>query len=91
MPLAEHDLDAAYQYVKQDSPQAASRTVERVFAAVEMLSHYPFAGHAGRVPSTRELAIARTPFIVVYRPTDTEIQVLAVIHGARRWPTSLEE
>jgi plasmid stabilization system protein ParE len=82
MPLAEQDLDAAYEYVRQDNPQAASRLVARVFEAVEMLSRYPSAGHPGRVRTTRELAIARTPNIVVYRHTQNEIQILAVIHGA---------
>ncbi len=88
MPLAEQDLDAAYEYVRQDNRQAALRLVTHVFRAVEMLSRYPSAGHPGRVPATRELSIAPTPYIVVYRQTQNEIQILAVIHGARRWPMS---
>jgi plasmid stabilization system protein ParE len=91
MPLAEQDLDAAYAYVCQDNPPAAARLVRRIFEAVEMLGRYPSAGHPGRVPATRELSIARTPYIVVYRPTENEIQVLSVLHGARRWPTTFGE
>jgi len=91
MPLAEEDLEAAYEYVRQDKPQAASRLVGRIFEAVEMLARYPSAGHPGRVPATRELSIARTPYIVVYRYTRDEIQILTVIHGARRWPMSSGE
>ena len=88
MPLAEQDLEAAFEYVRGDNPQAAARLVERFFEAVEMLSQYPSAGHSGRVPSTRELSIARTPYIVVYRPVRDEIQILSILHGARRWPES---
>ena len=91
MPLAEQDLEAVYEYIRQDNPEAASRTVGRVFDAVEMLSRYPSAGRPGRVPSTRELALARTPFIIVYRPIGNEIQILAIMHGARRWRTSFGE
>jgi addiction module RelE/StbE family toxin len=91
MPLAELDLEAAYAYVRQDNPKAASRLVARVFRAVEMLSRYPSAGHPGRVPATRELSIAHTPYIVAYRYTQDQIQILAVIHGARRWPMSFGE
>jgi addiction module RelE/StbE family toxin len=91
MPLAEQDIEAAYEYVGQDNPQAASQLVARIFEAVEMLGRYPSAGHSGRVPATRELSIARTPYIVVYRHTRDEIHILAVIHGARRWPTSFGE
>ncbi|MGO8789374.1 MAG: type II toxin-antitoxin system RelE/ParE family toxin [Terriglobia bacterium] len=91
MPLAEQDLEAAYDYVRQDNPKAASRLVARIFRAVEMLGSYPSAGHLGRVAPTRELAVAQTPYIVVYQHTGDEIRVLAVIHGARRWPTSFGE
>jgi plasmid stabilization system protein ParE len=91
MPLAEQDLEAAYEFVRQDNTKAASRLVARVFRAVEMLSRYPSAGHLGRVPATRELCIAHTPFIVVYRHTQDQIQILSVIHGARAWPTSFGE
>jgi toxin ParE1/3/4 len=38
------------------------------------------------VPRTRELVVARTPFVVSYRIAGREIQVLAVLHGARAWP-----
>ena len=91
MPLAEQDLDAAYEYVRQDNRKAASRLVARVFKAVEMLGRYPSAGHPGRVSATCELNIARTPYIVVYRHTRDEIQILAALHGARRWPMSFGE
>jgi toxin ParE1/3/4 len=35
---------------------------------------------------TRELVIAGTPFIVVYRVFGNSLRILSVIHGARRWP-----
>jgi plasmid stabilization system protein ParE len=89
MPLAEQDLEAAYEFVRQDNPKAASRLVARVFRAVEMLSRYPSAGHLGRVPATRELSIAHT--IVAYRHTQDQIQILSVIHGARAWPAGFGE
>jgi addiction module RelE/StbE family toxin len=91
MPLPEQDLTAAYEYIGQDNPKAASRLVTRVFQAVEMLSRYPSAGHLGRVPATRELTIAHTPYIVAYRHTEDQIQILAIIHGARRWSISFGE
>jgi toxin ParE1/3/4 len=37
------------------------------------------------VPSTRELVIAGTRFIVVYRITDN-VEILRVLHTAQRWP-----
>ncbi|HTS70688.1 MAG TPA: type II toxin-antitoxin system RelE/ParE family toxin [Terriglobia bacterium] len=88
MPLAEQDLDAAYEYIRPDNPKAASRLVTRILQAAKVLSRYPSAGRLGRVTATREFAIAGTPFIVVYRATQNEVQILAVLHGARRWPAN---
>jgi plasmid stabilization system protein ParE len=43
-PLAEQDLEAAYDYVQQDNENAARRLVERILSGVGMLSRHPFAG-----------------------------------------------
>lgn len=43
-------------------------------------------GRPGRVPGTRELVIANTPFLVPYRVKGDTVIVLRVFHGARRWP-----
>jgi toxin ParE1/3/4 len=39
-------------------------------------------------PGTRELPVTRTPYVLAYRICADEIQILAVIHGAERWPTA---
>ena len=84
--LAVHDLDAAYEYIAQNSPDAALNIVERIEAAVAALTHHPRIGRAGRVSGTRELVVTGTPFIVAYRTAASGIDVLAVMHGARMWP-----
>jgi toxin ParE1/3/4 len=89
-PQAVADLAAVHDFIAQDTEAAAARTVQRIVDAVErLLAPHPAIGRAGRVPGTRELAIAGTPFIVPYRVRDTVLQVLRVYHGARRWPSSL--
>ncbi len=86
MPLAEQDLEAAYDYVRQDNEDAARKLVAQVFSSVGMLMRQPFAGREGRVKGTRELVVARTPYIVAYRIHEAELQILAVLHAAQRWP-----
>jgi toxin ParE1/3/4 len=88
MPLAEHDLEAAYDYAQQDSENAAKQLVARIFSTVGMLTRHPLAGREGRVQGTRALAVARTPYVIAYRIRQDEIQILAVLHGAQRWPTT---
>jgi toxin ParE1/3/4 len=90
MPLTEQDLEAAYDYVRQDNENAAKRLVARVLSAVGMLARHPLAGREGRVQGTRELVVAGTPYVIAYRIRQDEIQLLAVLHGARRWPTAFD-
>ena len=80
------DLDEARAYIALDRPRAAEAAAARIRQAVEGLRRFPERGRAGRVPGTRELVVPRTPFVVPYRIAGREIQVLAVLHGARAWP-----
>ena len=85
-PIATSHLRATYEYVAQDNARAARALIDRIFLVVERLRDYPRMGREGRVDGTRELVVAGTPFIVVYRHLRTRIDVLAVFHGARKWP-----
>jgi toxin ParE1/3/4 len=80
-------LRAAYDYWSHERyTHAADKMLERIFSAVELLERYPSAGRPGRVPETRELVIASTPFLVAYRARHGKIEILALLHGARKWP-----
>jgi toxin ParE1/3/4 len=83
------DLEAIGDFIARDNPGAADRIVRRVVEAVERLPDHPHLGRSGRIGGTRELVIAETPYVVPYRVVHDEIQILAVIHGARRWPDKL--
>jgi toxin ParE1/3/4 len=63
--------------------------VTRIVEAIETLCDHPHLGRPGRVAGTRELVIAETPYVVPYRVVDDGVEILAVIHGARRWPDRL--
>jgi addiction module RelE/StbE family toxin len=81
------DLAALRAYIEKDNPSAAQRIALHIIHNVEiLLPASPEMGRPGRVPGTRELVIPRTPFIVPYRLHDNTIQILRVLHGARRWP-----
>jgi len=84
--LALTDLDEAAAFISQDNPEAVIRTAKRIRDAARMLSDHPDAGRAGRVHGTRELVIADTPFILPYRVVENTVQILRVLHGARKWP-----
>ncbi len=85
---ARADLTEIYTYIATDDPNAARRMQAVVRSRVAGLARMPLMGRAGRVETTRELVIAGTPYVVVYRVAADEVQILRVLHGARSWPES---
>lgn len=86
MNKAVKDLDDVYDYISSDNPTAAGKEVEKIVECVELLKDNPGMGRAGRVPHTRELVISGTPYIAAYRVKGNDLEILRVIHGARKWP-----
>jgi len=85
-PSALADLEDAGDFIGQDNPSAAQAMAGRVQDGVEYLMEHPNLGRAGRVRGTRELVISGSPFVVIYRVRFDQIQILRVLHHARKWP-----
>ena len=83
------NLQEEADYIAQDDPQAAARIVILIEDTVAMLADHPALGRTGRVPGTRELVVAGTPYLVPYRVRGKRIEILRVFHGRRRWPSQL--
>ena len=62
--------------------------VYRIFSTIGTLEDLPLIGKPGRIAGTRELVVPATPYVVAYRIEDEVIQILAIMHGAQRWPKS---
>jgi addiction module RelE/StbE family toxin len=86
LSIALDDLEQAVEYLAQYNLSAAHNLANRIYDAVKILEENPEAGRPGRVAGTRELVVSGTSYIVPYRIRDGEIQLLRVLHGARRWP-----
>jgi toxin ParE1/3/4 len=84
------DLEAIGDFVARDNPAAARRIVVGVVASVDALRDHPNLGRPGRLIGTRELVVSGTPYVVPYRVLGDDVQILAVFHGARRWPGAFE-
>lgn len=59
--------------------------MRRLVEAAAFLAYHPEIGRLGRVSGTRELVVAGTPYIFVYRVKAT-IEILTILHTARKWP-----
>ncbi|MCJ7526340.1 MAG: type II toxin-antitoxin system RelE/ParE family toxin [Candidatus Aminicenantes bacterium] len=80
------DLEEAYEFISFDNPPAAKNEINKVLEAIERLSGNPGMGKAGRVPKTRELVVADTHYIVIYRVRGNRLEILRIFHGTRQWP-----
>jgi len=83
---AVEDLKHLRDYIAQHDPKAAARVAKAILESVENLGDYPAIGRPGRLPHTREIVVPNTPFVVVYTVAERRVEVIAVIHGARKWP-----
>jgi addiction module RelE/StbE family toxin len=81
---AVEDLEAIYAYIAADNPKAAARVVERIQKSVSRLSMMPLSGRPGVTKTTRLLSAPRVPYVVVHRVRGETVDILAVLHTARR-------
>jgi addiction module RelE/StbE family toxin len=86
---ASRRLEEIGDHIALDNPAAASRVVAAIWQKAETLGTYPLLGRVGRVQGTRELVISGTPYLVAYRVRGRQVAILAVFHGAQRWPATL--
>jgi toxin ParE1/3/4 len=79
-------MEAQIDYIALDKPLVAVRIAEAVIKNTQLLVAFPHMGRPGRVFGTRELVLARTPFLVVYRVSSIEVEVIRFLHGAQQYP-----
>ena len=84
--LAQRDLFAAWKFIVQDSPQAANQVASALFNAADLILEQPFIGRRGGVKNTRELVVANTSFVIVYRVARGAVRIGRVLHSSRKYP-----
>ncbi|MCU1337170.1 MAG: addiction module toxin, RelE/StbE family [Bryobacterales bacterium] len=77
------DLESLHAYISHDDPIAAEAAVEKILSGIEALSQHPQMGRRGRVSATRELVVP--PLVIAYPLRRGTVEIVAIIHGARRW------
>ncbi|HJP98533.1 MAG TPA: type II toxin-antitoxin system RelE/ParE family toxin [Rhodanobacteraceae bacterium] len=82
---AADELDAAQTYYFDLNPRAASLLASRIWDAACRLLEHPEMGRPGLREGTREWAVSRTPYVLVYRVQANALQILHVWHAAQDW------
>jgi plasmid stabilization system protein ParE len=81
---AEKHLDAIHTYIALDSPEYAKRMVDRITRRSQQIADFPFSGR--KVPEydlEKIREVIEGPYRLIYHIKPDQIDVLAVIHGAR--------
>ena len=86
--IALSDFEEAVEYISQFNKNAAQRIAKKIWNSVQNLKENPYMGRYGRVDDTRELIVVGTQYIIPYRIKGNKIEILRVLHGARRWPNT---
>ncbi len=61
--------------------------VSRIVQTAMMFGQFPLLGRAGQVAGTREFSVVGLPYLIVYAvASESEIDVLTVLHTRRRYP-----
>jgi len=85
----EHLL-AIYEHIAQDAPLYAQRVVDRITRRSEQIAQFPESGRIVpeyEAPDVRE--VIERPYRIIYRVKAERVEVLAVLHGAQRLPSTL--
>lgn len=82
------DREKIYRYLAGETgglaiPDQIDASIERT---TDLLNGFPQAGRPGRIARTRELLVAGTPYLLVYKVRGSGVWILRVIHQAQRWP-----
>jgi toxin ParE1/3/4 len=75
----------SYRIEQQRNLATANRVCRHIYDSIQTLRPHPHTGRPGTEEGTRELVIAASPYIVVYRIHLEVVQILRIWHGAQDW------
>jgi toxin ParE1/3/4 len=78
------DIERIHDYIAEYDAAAAKRVARRSEAVISRLAFVPLSGRSGIVAGTRIVVIPVLPYVAIYRVRDEVVDIIAVLHTARR-------
>jgi toxin ParE1/3/4 len=82
---ADADMLAVWEYIAQDNIPAADRMIDRFTAAFERIAQFPESGERYEHPKGEFRVVVVAPYLIFYQRSGDEVDIVRVLHGARRW------
>lgn len=84
------DLDAIFDYICLDDPEAARKMLQSFKTSIGRLAVEPYLGAALRTDSPLMLSagyryIVVSPYLVFYRVVNEEVRIGRILHGRQDW------
>jgi toxin ParE1/3/4 len=74
-------------YIAQNSPRYAKAVVDRITRRTQILSQFPLIGWVvAEYQDEMIREVLEPPYRIIYKVLSDRIDILAVVHGARRLP-----
>lgn len=80
-----NDLIKIGRFIAKDSPANAEKMTSLIEEKLQPLTAYPHIGRPGHKRGTYEL-VAHEHYLIIYRVSATDVDVLRIKHTARLWP-----
>jgi len=79
-----------YEYIARNSPVYAKRVVDIITRRSEQIAEFPLSGRKVPEYKTEDIReIIEKPYRIIYRIKSDQIDILAVIHGAKLLPEKI--
>jgi len=83
-PEVTSDLDEIWEFIAEDSIDAADKVNDEILDAIEAIVPFPHQGHRRTDLTSRPLRFWRVyDYLIAYAPDDQPLWVVAVMHGRR--------
>jgi plasmid stabilization system protein ParE len=83
-PEAALDLDEIWDFIAEDSLDAADKVIEEILAGIDALVPFPNQGHRRPDLTSRPLRFTLVrEYMIAYAPDQKPLWVVAVMHGRR--------
>lgn len=89
LPVARRDRRRQIDWLRDRNADAAVAMGDAIRRALARLRDFPNSGRPGRVAGTRELVVAGSPYLLIYRVETEAVVIARLLHGAQQRPEDL--